>query len=185
MKKSILLVVFTSILCLQSYAQRLKNLSANYIGEKMWNTVKMVPYNGSVSLEINDSLAYLKYNRTERVDTFFFDRPCNGGYQYTRQLFRGFWQFLLISKDTLKLQVGEPKEVNYFYKLESIITVCPKCHGSAFVQCPRCFGTGRVTPNPKGSPDEAVGMCPTCGGAVGSRFRCWHCKGKGKIEVTK
>lgn len=71
MKKSILLVVFTSILCLQSYAERLKNLSANYIGEKMWNTVKMVPYNGSVSLEINDSLAYLKYNRTERVDTFF------------------------------------------------------------------------------------------------------------------
>lgn len=185
MKKSILLVVFTSILCLQSYAERLINLSANYIGEKMWNTKKMVPYNGSVSLEINDSLAYLKYNPTERVDTFFFDCPYNDGYRYVRQQSRGFWESLLISKDTLKLHVGGPKGVKYFYKLESIITVCPKCHGSTFVRCPRCFGTGRVTPNPKGGPDEAVGMCPICGGAVGSRFPCWHCKGRGRIEVMK
>lgn len=31
-------------------------------------------------------------------------------------------------------------------------------------QCPRCKGTGRVTPNKYGGPDEAVGLCGLCGG---------------------
>lgn len=35
-----------------------------------------------------------------------------------------------------------------------------------YINCRRCRGMGRVTPNPKsGSPDEAVGLCPWCGGS--------------------
>ncbi len=180
--------MLTSILCLLSYAERPTNLSANFIGEKMWNTKKMVPYNGSVSLEIKDSLAYLKYNSTERVDTFYYDRPYYDGYRYVRQLSRGFWEFLDISKDNLKLQVGEPMEVNYFYKLESInsSTICPECLGTGEVLCPRCQGTGHVTPKKNGSPEEEVGICPFCHGSRSiTHTPCRRCKGTGWVEVRK
>lgn len=176
------------ISCLLSYAERPTNLSANFIGKKMWNTKKTVPYNGSVSLEIKDSLAYLKYNSTERVDTFYYDRPYNDGYRYVRQLSRGFWEFLDISKDNLKLQVGEPKEVNYFYKLESInsSTICPECHGIGEVLCPRCQGTGHVTPKKNGSPEESVGICPFCHGSRSiTHSPCIRCKGTGRVDVKK
>ncbi len=37
----------------------------------MWDTKEMVPYFGSSALEIKDSLAYLKYNSSERVIHLF------------------------------------------------------------------------------------------------------------------
>lgn len=188
MEKIGLIIVFASFMTLLSYAERPTNLSANFIGEKMWNTEKMVPYNGSVSLEIKDSLTYLKYNNAERVDTFYYDCPYNDGYRYVRQSSRGFTEFLQISENILKMQVGETKEVNYFYKLESInsTTVCPECLGTGEVRCPRCQGTGRVTPKKNGCPDEAVGICPFCHGARSiTHSPCRLCKGSGRIEVRK
>lgn len=182
--KRIGLLLLACVLFIVSFAKRPTNWSANYIGENMWNTKEMVPYSGLVSLEIKDSLAYLKHNSSERVDTFIYDCPYNNGYRYIRQVFRGFWEFLLISEDTLKLQVGEPKEVNYFYKLESInsSTICPECCGTGEVLCPRCQGTGRISPKKNGSPDEAVGICPFCHGSrTITHSPCRRCNGDGKI----
>ena len=33
-----------------------------------------------------------------------------------------------------------------------------------YMYCSRCYGTGCVTPNRYGGPDESVGICPRCGG---------------------
>lgn len=176
------------ILCLLSYAERPTNFSANFIGDKMWNTKKMVSYNGSISLEIKDSLAYLKHKSIERVDTFYYDGPHNKGYRYIREPSHGFEEFLLISKDSLQLQVGKPKEVNFFYKLESIncTRVCLECHGSGYVLCPRCHGTGHVSPKKNGTPDEAVGICPFCHGTRSiTHSPCRRCNGSGMVEVRK
>ena len=181
--KRICLLLLGAIIFAFSFAKRPTNFSANFIGEKMWNTQKMVPYSGSVSLEIIDSLAYLKYNSSERVDAFIYDCQYNNGYRYVRQPFHGFWEFLIISEDTIKLQVGEPKEVNYFYQLESInrTTICPECYGTGEILCPRCQGTGRVAPKKNGSPEEVVGICPFCHGTKSiTHSPCMRCNGYGK-----
>lgn len=189
MKKKLLIsLLFTFLLSLSSYPERPKNLSVNFIGDKMWNTEKMVSYNGSVSLEIKDSIAYLKYRSIERVDTFYYDCQHNNGYRYIRKPFRGFSEFVLISKDSLNLQVGELNEANYFYKLESINTtrVCAECIGRGVALCPRCQGTGHVSPRKNGSPDEAVGICPFCHGTRSiTHSPCRRCNGTGMIEVRK
>lgn len=101
-----------------SFAEVPTNFSANYIGEKMWNTQKMVPYYGSVSLEIIDSIAYLKHSSTigERVDTFIYRDIHNNCFRYSRIKNKISWVFLSLSKDFTTLQVGKPMEVNYFYK---------------------------------------------------------------------
>lgn len=33
-----------------------------------------------------------------------------------------------------------------------------------YKKCPRCHGHRTVLPNPRGGPDESVGICPRCGG---------------------
>lgn len=53
---------------------------------------------------------------------------------------------------------------NYIHLLEKIDN--NKKNTETNKRCPKCKGTGRVTPNPKfGGPDEAVGLCPRCGGS--------------------
>lgn len=99
-----------------SYAERPLKFSGNYVGKKMWNTQRMVPYGGSVSLEINDTIAFIKYPSSERIDTFIYRDKFNRGFRYTRLKSRFRQEYIIISEDSTKLQIGEPMEVNYFYK---------------------------------------------------------------------
>lgn len=122
MKRLVVIIFLSLIVYSISVARRPLTYSANYIGEKMWDTRKTVPYFGSVSLEIFDSIAYLKHsgNIRERVDTFIYRNIHNNCFRYTRKKYKYFYEYLLLSKDLLHLQVGEPMEVNYFYKLQSV-----------------------------------------------------------------
>lgn len=56
---------------------------------------------------------------------------------------------------------------------------CEKCGGKGFYEdfCKRCHGTGTCRPNPKGGPDESVGICPMCGGKRSMRYKikCKEC----------
>lgn len=56
----------------------------------MWNTRKMVSYNGTASLEIIDTIAYLKRNSEEKIDTFIYLDNHNSGFRYIRKkIFHG------------------------------------------------------------------------------------------------
>lgn len=115
MRRFILILVF-GLLLMYSYAERPLKFTENYKGEKMWNTQRMVPYGGSVSLEINDTIACIKYPSSEKVDTFIYQDKFNNGFRYTRLKSRYRQEYIIISRDSVKLQIGEPMEVNYFYK---------------------------------------------------------------------
>ena len=188
MKRIGIILILSSIIFVMSFAEAPTNLSANYKGEKMWNTQKMIPYCGSVSLEIKDSIAYLKQNSNERIDTFVYHDIHNHSFRYIRKKNAFSWEYLCLSNDSSQLQVGEPMEVNYFYRLVSInsSTICPKCLGTGEVLCPRCQGTGHVTPKKNGSPEESVGICPFCHGSRSiTHSPCRRCKGTGWVEVRK
>lgn len=101
---------------MHSLAERPLEFSGNYSGEKMWNTLRMMPYGGSVSLEINDTIACIKYPSSEKVDTFIYQDKFNNGFRYTRLKSRFRQEYIILSKDSVNLQIGEPMEVNYFYK---------------------------------------------------------------------
>lgn len=90
----------------------------NYTGEKIWNTQRMEPFGGSVSLEINDTLAFIKYPSSQKVDTFIYRDKFNNGFRYTRMKNKYRMEYIIISQDSTKLQIGEPMEINYFYKLK-------------------------------------------------------------------
>ncbi len=119
--KTILYVVFFSALLilslLSSYAARPIQFEGKYIGEKMWNTRRTVSFRGSVYLVINDSTAIVSYPSSERVDTFIYLNNFNNGYRYTRRQNKFRYEHLILSKDSTKLQIGEPMEQNFFYKL--------------------------------------------------------------------
>lgn len=110
-------IIFFSILSTFTYAERPMRFVGNYTGEKMWNTQRMVPFGGSVSLEINDTLAFIKYPSSEKVDTLIYRDKFNNGFRYTRMKSRYRMEYIIISQDSTKLQIGEPQEVNYFYIL--------------------------------------------------------------------
>lgn len=190
MKRVRIILMLLCIIFARSFSETPTNFSANYIGDKMWNSQRMVPYYGSVSLEIIDSIAYLKHywNSEESVDSFIYQDIHNGCFRYVRKKNRFTWEFLSLSKDPIKLQVGEPMGVNYFYKLESISssTVCPECLGIGEVRCPRCQGTGCVSPNKNRNPDETVWICPLCHGTrYITHSSCMRCNGTGRVEVRK
>lgn len=59
----------------------------------------------------------------------------------------------------------------------SIEYSCELCGGKGHMpgRCMRCYGTGLCRINPYGSPDEAVGMCPYCGGSGKGVEKCKQC----------
>lgn len=59
----------------------------------------------------------------------------------------------------------------------SIEYSCELCGGKGHIpgRCMKCYGTGRCRINPYGSPDEAVGMCPYCGGSGKGVEKCKQC----------
>ena len=63
-------------------------------------------------------------------------------------------------------------------QFRSIEYSCEQCGGkrSFYGRCIKCYGTGRCKINPHGSPDEAVGMCPYCGGSGKCWEKCKQCK---------
>lgn len=172
------------------FAQRPTSFSGTFIGEKMWDTRKMVPYSGKVSLKICDSIAILKYHSTAREDTFMYRDIHNDGYRYGRKKHPGLlWEFLNLSKDSLRLQVGEPKEQNYFYKLASIdnSVICINCRGTGKVLCPYCQGVGHVFPwqNDRDAA-ESPRVCPYCNGSKSiTHSPCRRCKGAGVVIIKK
>lgn len=59
----------------------------------------------------------------------------------------------------------------------SIEYSCESCGGKGHIpgRCMKCYGTGRCRINPRGGPDEAVGMCPYCGGSGKGVEKCKQC----------
>lgn len=59
----------------------------------------------------------------------------------------------------------------------SIEYSCESCGGKGHIpgRCMKCYGTGRCRINPRGRPDEAVGMCPYCGGSGKGVEKCKQC----------
>lgn len=59
----------------------------------------------------------------------------------------------------------------------SIEYSCESCGGKGHIpgRCMKCYGTGRCRINPRGRPDEAVGMCPYCGGSGKGLEKCKQC----------
>ncbi len=117
--RKLLVLLFFFCPFIYSYGHLPKKFIGNYIGEKMWNTQKMIPYSGSVSLAINDTIAIIKYSSTEKVDTFNYKDFNNTGYRYERCKHRFLREYIILSKDSSKLQIGEPGEINYFYRKSS------------------------------------------------------------------
>ena len=96
------------------------------------------------------------------------------------------WEHLWLSYDLYELQIGEPKEQNYFYKIISTKTfnICNKCRGTGVVLCSKCNGAGIIKPNKNGRIEEVFGICSYCQGSKSITHEpCEHCKGIGKIEV--
>ncbi len=54
---------------------------------------------------------------------------------------------------------------------------CESCGGKGHIpgRCMKCYGTGSCRINPYGRPDEAVGMCPYCGGSGKGVEKCKQC----------
>ncbi len=187
MKKTWLFILLTSILT-TSFAERPSKLSANYIGYKMWNTQKIVPYNGNVSIEIADTIVYLRHAYVQKVDTFFYKGIRNNRYCYDRRKNNYCIESISLSKDSLYLQIGELQEQNYFYKLHSINVsrTCPDCRGIGMVLCPNCHGFGHVAPRKNGNPDEVVGICTYCHGSKSmTQSPCIRCNGVGNIVLKE
>lgn len=67
---------------------------------------------------------------------------------------------------------------NEYFESRNIKYSCNRCGGTGYVtnDCPHCRGTGRCQVNPKGSPDEAVGLCPYCRGRGRTTVVCSKCK---------
>ncbi len=189
MKKIWTIITLTIIVITTAFAKRPASISAVYVGEKMWNTRNMVPYYQSVSLAVHDTTAYLTYHKgspVERTDTFTYHDIYNDSYRFVRKTKMQTWNFILLSKDSLHLQVGEPMEENYFYKLKPVIhsVTCPKCNGTGRTTCTRCHGTGYVKVKKAAEPDALAGVCYRCGGDGRLPMPCRHCKGTGSIAVT-
>jgi DnaJ-class molecular chaperone len=54
---------------------------------------------------------------------------------------------------------------------------CPKCNGDETIECPKCEGTGLMSPGP--SADVADTDCVRCNGS--GEVNCPKCKGKGEL----
>ena len=94
-------------------------LKAKYKGTRRWNTQQMVPYSGTLNVEIDDTLAMISTTYSERPDTFIFKGISNNHFSYGKRdrfRYRYFW----ISPDSINVQIGEPQEQNYFYKLDTV-----------------------------------------------------------------
>lgn len=59
-------------------------------------------------------------------------------------------------------------------QIRTIEYSCELCAGKGYVsgRCMKCYGTGKCPINRNGSPDEAVGMCPQCGGSGKGVEKC-------------
>lgn len=62
-------------------------------------------------------------------------------------------------------------------QIRTIVYSCELCAGKGYFsgRCMKCYGTGRCPINLKGHPDEAVGMCPQCGGSGKGVEKCKQC----------
>jgi DnaJ-class molecular chaperone len=54
---------------------------------------------------------------------------------------------------------------------------CPKCNGDETIECPRCEGTGQMSPGPFAGVADID--CARCNGS--GEVNCPKCKGKGEL----
>lgn len=131
----------------------------------------MVPYDGCVRVEFKDSCAFVTNMNSERIDTFRYDKP----YRYIRKSGSiPIYEHLILTGDSLGLQIGVPSEQNYFYRLENLLesVPCQECVGIGRKPCPNCQGVGRKNND----------FCPFCKGKKSmSDAPCRRCNGKGII----
>lgn len=67
------------------------------------------------------------------------------------------YMLLISNGEIIEETIGFQEDYNF---------LLDKLNRNQYKGCLKCKGTGRVTPNPKfGGPDEAVGICPRCGGS--------------------
>lgn len=166
------LVISILLLCgLSMVAESLLNFTAEYKGEKYWNCREMVPYDGCVRVEFKDSCAFVTNMNSERIDTFKYDKP----FRYIRKSGSiPIYERLILTEDSLSLQIGMPSEQNYFYRLENLLeaSLCQECVGIGRKPCPYCQGVGR----------KGHDLCPFCKGKRSmSNALCRRCNGKGVI----
>lgn len=156
-------------------ADSLLHFTGEYKGVKYWNCSKMIPYNQDIRVEFIDSCAYVSYKNSERIDTFRYDKSIDNQYRYVHRIdSTRTYKHLIISRDSINLQIGEPSEENYFYYLDKLYetSICPECAGLKKRACPHCQGVGR----------KGEDLCPFCNGKRSiSGTPCRLCKGKGTI----
>ncbi len=185
--RNLIILIAWILLSVPAFSQR--HYRAEYQGEKAWTPRGYRPHSSKIILEIKDSCAYI--HDGEWLGCFLLKEK-GDDWVYQEITKAPFKLIMRLSKDLTHLQVGEPKEQTFFYKRiesnvhNSIKTKCNECGGSGIIYCPMCAGTGRVPPNPKGGPDDAVGICPKCHGLRCLKISpCQNCNGTGQITISE